>query len=155
MPDAVSWYRKVGVRLSGKENANSLGARPVHLIITMLKWFRTSTLSTKNSLAVSWNISDIVASCNSEHLWRISRTRIKCTRRRCSRAIPVKVAAKRLPVFPFSRPLKGCKGHNTHRFESGGTNQIRKTGKREVVFLQPLPQTLYMYDKWFCKATQM
>ena len=59
------------------------------------------------------------------------------------RAFAVKVAAKRLPVFPFSGLLKGCKGHETHRFENGGTNQIRKTGKREVVFLQPLPQTLY------------
>jgi len=30
----------------------SHGARPVHLIITMIKWFRTSRLSIKNSL--SW-----------------------------------------------------------------------------------------------------
>ena len=59
-----------------------------------------------------------------------------------SRAFAVKVEGKRLPVSPFSRLLKGCKGHKTHRFENGGTNQIQKTGKREVVFLQPLPQTL-------------
>ena len=59
------------------------------------------------------------------------------------RAFAVKVATKRLPVFPFSELLKGCKGHKTHRFEHGGKNQIRKTGKREVVVLQPLPQTLY------------
>jgi len=59
------------------------------------------------------------------------------------RAFAVKVEGKRLPVSPFSGLLKGCKGHETHRFENGGTNQIRKTGKREVVFLQPLPQTLY------------
>ena len=59
------------------------------------------------------------------------------------RAFAVKVATKRLPVFPFPRLLEGCKGHQTHRFENGGTNQIRKMGKREVVFLQPLPQTLY------------
>ena len=58
------------------------------------------------------------------------------------RAFAVKVATKRLPVFPFSGLLKGCEGHKTHRFENGGTNQIRKTGKREVVLL-PLPQTLY------------
>jgi hypothetical protein len=58
------------------------------------------------------------------------------------RAFAVKVEGKRLPVSPFSGLLKGCKGHKTHCFENGGTNQIRKTGKREVVFLQPLPQTL-------------
>jgi len=43
-------YRKVDVRLPGKGNSNSHGARPVHLIITMIKWFRTSRLSIKNSL---------------------------------------------------------------------------------------------------------
>ena len=57
------------------------------------------------------------------------------------RAFAVKVATK--TIFPFSGLLKGCKGHKTHRFENGGTNQIRKTGKREVGLLQPLPQTLY------------
>ena len=30
---------------------NSHGARPVHLIITMIKWSRTSRLSIKNSLS--------------------------------------------------------------------------------------------------------
>ena len=39
--------------------------------------------------------------------------------------------------------LKDCKGHKTHRFENGGTNQIRKPKKRDVVLGQPLPQTLY------------
>ena len=34
--------RKVDVRLPGKGNSNSHGARPVHLIITMIKWIRTS-----------------------------------------------------------------------------------------------------------------
>jgi len=60
------------------------------------------------------------------------------------RAFAVKVATKRLPASPFSGLLKGCKGHKTHRFENGGTNQVRKTGNREVVLLQPLPQTLYI-----------
>jgi len=41
--------RKVDVRLPGKGNSNSHGARPVHLIITMIKWIRTSRLSIKNS----------------------------------------------------------------------------------------------------------
>ena len=40
------------VWLPGKENSNSHGARPVHLIITMLQWIRTSGLSIKNSLSV-------------------------------------------------------------------------------------------------------
>ena len=44
--------RKVDVRLPGKGNSNSHGARPVHLIITMIKWIRTSRLSIQNSL--SW-----------------------------------------------------------------------------------------------------
>ena len=44
--------RKVDVRLPGKGNSNSHGARPVHLIITMMKWIRTSRLSTKNSLSL-------------------------------------------------------------------------------------------------------
>ena len=43
--------RKVDVRLTGKGNLNSHGARPVHLIITMIKWIRTSRLSMKNSLS--------------------------------------------------------------------------------------------------------
>ena len=43
--------RKVDVRLPGKGISNSHGARPVHLIITMIKWFRTSRLSIKNSLS--------------------------------------------------------------------------------------------------------
>ena len=43
--------RKVDVRLPGKGNSNSQGARPVHLITTMIKWIRTSRLSIKNSLS--------------------------------------------------------------------------------------------------------
>ena len=42
--------RKVDVRLPGKGNSDSHGARPVHLIITMIKRIRTSRLSIKNSL---------------------------------------------------------------------------------------------------------
>ena len=42
--------RKVDVRLPGKGDSTSHGARPVHLIITMIKWIRTSRLSIKNSL---------------------------------------------------------------------------------------------------------
>ena len=42
---------KVDVRLPGKGNSNPHGARPVHLIIKMIKWIRTSRLSIKNSLS--------------------------------------------------------------------------------------------------------
>ena len=41
------------------------------------------------------------------------------------RAFAVKVVPKRLPVFPFSGLLKGCKGHKTHRFENGGTSSYK------------------------------
>ena len=43
--------KKVDERLPGKGNSNSHGARLVHLIITMIKWIRTSRLSRKNSLS--------------------------------------------------------------------------------------------------------
>ena len=43
--------RKVDVRLLGTENSTSHGARPVHFIITMMQWIRTSRLSIKNSLS--------------------------------------------------------------------------------------------------------
>ena len=42
--------RKVEESLPGKGNSNSHGARPVHLIITMMMWIHTSRLSIKNSL---------------------------------------------------------------------------------------------------------
>jgi len=44
--------RKVDVRLPGKGDSNSHGARTVHLTITMIKWIRTSRLSIKNSLSL-------------------------------------------------------------------------------------------------------
>ena len=44
--------RKVDVRLPGKESSNSHGTRPVHLIITMIKWIRTSSLSITKSLSM-------------------------------------------------------------------------------------------------------
>jgi hypothetical protein len=43
--------RKLDVRLPGKNNSNFHGARPVHLIIKMIKSIRTSRLSIKNSLS--------------------------------------------------------------------------------------------------------
>ena len=43
--------RKVDVRLPGEGNSNTHGARPIHLIITMIKLIRTSRLSITNSLS--------------------------------------------------------------------------------------------------------
>ena len=40
---------KVNVRLPEKEESNPRGARPVHPIISMIKWIRTNRLSIKNS----------------------------------------------------------------------------------------------------------
>jgi len=37
--------RNVDVRLPGKGNSNSHGARPVHQLISMIKWIQTSRLS--------------------------------------------------------------------------------------------------------------
>ena len=42
---------KVNVRLSGKGNSHTHGARLVHLITTRIKWIRTSRLKIKNSLS--------------------------------------------------------------------------------------------------------
>ena len=42
------------VRLPEKGHSNSHGARPVHQIISMIKWIRTSELSTKNSSDVAF-----------------------------------------------------------------------------------------------------
>ena len=47
-----SSIRKVDIRLPGKGNSNPHGAKPVHLIITLMKWIRTSRLSIKNSLSL-------------------------------------------------------------------------------------------------------
>jgi len=44
-------HRKVDVRPPGKGNSTSQGARPVHKIISMIKWIRTSLLSINISLA--------------------------------------------------------------------------------------------------------
>ena len=38
------------MRLPGKGKTNFNGARPVHQILSMMKWIRTSRLSMKNSL---------------------------------------------------------------------------------------------------------
>ena len=45
-----TWARKVDARLPGK--GNSHGARPVHPIITMIKWIWISRMSIKHSLSL-------------------------------------------------------------------------------------------------------
>jgi len=57
LDQSVGTTRKVDTRLPGKGNSNSHGARPVHLIITMIKWIRTSRLSIKNSLSRYHSVS--------------------------------------------------------------------------------------------------
>ena len=57
--------RKVDVRFPGKRNLSSLGARPVHQTITMIKWIRTSRLSVKKSLSLG--IGEDNAKNHSEH----------------------------------------------------------------------------------------
>ena len=57
--------RKVDIRLSGKGNSNSHGARQDHKIISMIKWIRTSRMSIKNERGTrhpcsSWPISQRV-----------------------------------------------------------------------------------------------
>ena len=44
--------REQGVGLPAKGNSNSHSARPVHLIVTMMQWIRTSRLSMKDSLCL-------------------------------------------------------------------------------------------------------
>ena len=46
-------HREVDARLPGKGNSNSYGARPVHQIISMIKWIRTIRLSIKYPLFLS------------------------------------------------------------------------------------------------------
>jgi len=58
------------------------------------------------------------------------------------RAIPVKVAAKRLPVFTFSGFDLYHHFRNDVFYDLYNLLKVRKTGKREVVVVQPLPQTL-------------
>ena len=43
--------RKVEMRLPQERISDSHGARPVHQIITMMQWIRTSSLSKKNSFS--------------------------------------------------------------------------------------------------------
>ena len=61
--------RKVDVRLPGEVNSNSHGARPVHQIISLIKWIRVSRLSIKNSLS-NWEPWIRWDECRPGRLWR-------------------------------------------------------------------------------------
>jgi len=66
--------RKVDVRLPGKGDSNSHGGRPVHLIITMIKWIRTSRLSKKNSLSLPHSLGS-----GSMEVWNLqAKSRDRC-----------------------------------------------------------------------------
>jgi len=78
----VSRPRKVDVRLHGKGNSNSQGARPVHLIITMIKWIRTIRLSLQNSLASAGASEDAAHLCSSLGRWDRGNTSIFNTKHR-------------------------------------------------------------------------
>ena len=60
--DQVWCTSKVDMSLTGKENSNSHGARPVHQVISVIKWIQTRRISIENSLSLkgvgcrnSWN----------------------------------------------------------------------------------------------------
>ena len=61
----------------------------------------------------------------------------------CARAFAVKVVPKRLPVFPFSGFDLYHNFRNDAFYGLYNLLEVQKTGKREVVLGQPLPQTLY------------
>jgi len=63
-------FRKVDVRLPGKGGSNPHGARPVHLITTMIKWTRTSRLSIKNSLSSVSTFERTFSESGSCGFWR-------------------------------------------------------------------------------------
>ena len=69
--------RKVDVRLPRKGNSNSHGARPVHLIITMLKWIRTSRLSIKNSLSLQRFRGGLAFKAHRLCVWQILDVKMK------------------------------------------------------------------------------
>ena len=70
------------------------------------------------------------------------------------RALAVKVATKRLPVFPFSGFDLYHQFRNDAFYDLYNLLKVRKTAKWEVVLLHPLPQTLYIAShKILCEST--
>ena len=65
---------KVDTRLPGKGNSNSHGARPVHHIISMMKWIRASRLSINDSLSATPPVSRVHVNFQSV----MSTSRVSC-----------------------------------------------------------------------------
>jgi len=78
--NVVSLPRTVDVRLPGKGNSNSHDARPVHLIIMMIKWIQTSRLSIQNPAHLARKHMARPQACRTgqtkELLWQA--TRLQC-----------------------------------------------------------------------------
>ena len=113
-------YRKVDIRLPGKGNSNAYGARPVHQIISMIEWIRTSRLSMQNyvfnsdislfqSSSLSWVFNKDVSLRFSTQMSLSHRTRCRggtrwcrrCSRReggRCLRTRPSVLAPETFPL---------------------------------------------------------
>ena len=80
-PKVDLWDWKVELRLPGKGDSNSHGARLVHLIITMITWIRTSRLSINNSLSLTLGRSSIamtISSIPSVDLPSVNSLLIRC-----------------------------------------------------------------------------
>ena len=60
--------RKVDIRLPGKRNSDSHGTRPVHQIISTIKWIRTRRLSIKNALSVLAGFTGASMSSRRDHM---------------------------------------------------------------------------------------
>ena len=75
-PSYCGGCSKVDIKLPGKGNSNSHGARPVHLIITMIQWIRTCRMSIQNSLSRVKSLESALGESLLEHspgvlLWGI------------------------------------------------------------------------------------
>ena len=111
--------RKVGVPqnldvrvLSPPENgnSNSHGARPVHLIITMIQWIRTSRLSIQNSLSRHLPPAFLLSLLNLTNLASLSQSicRVRKARQRLRKARQTMWRARAL----WSRNVDGFVPHN-------------------------------------------
>jgi len=98
--------RKVDVTLPGKGSSNSHGVRPVHLIITMIKWIRTSRLSINNSLSRAARGGCLRK--NAQHLFLDDRKNLG-SRGLGYRAI-IKKETRLIPLFEVQTRPKDCEG---------------------------------------------
>jgi hypothetical protein len=69
------------------------------------------------------------------------------TRGKTHSAFAEKVATKRLPIFPFSGFDVYHNFRNDAFYDLYNLVDVRKTGKQDVVLLQPLPHMLYLNPK--------